>query len=308
MNKRSKTLMVLLAAGGVVVACSQSLAMWVIAGSTVDRLIFGVSYSQHDTVPVSVYSLAVEECYLPDTVPSRVYWKLLYAGYGSVPKFRQLEYGRVPRAYRSRVGPTPLKRGACYYARFQKSKSGYPEAGVIFLTDSLGGVAPIDGFAVDSLKLPGSTPPVLSDSARARVVANDVPTVATAVRQTLVAHGFELSMPDPPLMSTQQLKLGRYWERREIAERIDCGRWVQGGNRIRLPLSRDSAGGYGHMLVKLQVRLARQDSATLVNLEPEVWLNPPWFEQGDRPMMPCALRESFVKELLDEIIHRARLP
>jgi hypothetical protein len=284
------------------------LAIWIIAGSTVDRLLFGVSYSQGDTVSVSVYSLSVEECYLPDTASTRVYWRLQYAGYGGPPKFRELEYGRAPRTYRPQVGPKPLKRGACYYALLQKSKSGYPQAWATFLTDSVGAVAPIDGFALEKLKWPGSTPEVLPDSARSTVVAGDGPMVATAVQQTLTGHGFVISHADPPLISTQQLRLGRDWERHDVAERIDCGRWVEGGNRVRLPLSRDSAGGYGHMLVKLNIRLVRQASATFVSLEPEVWMNPPWFEQGDRPMMPCTIRESFVEQLLQEIIHRAQSP
>jgi len=302
--KRQATSLIVTAV--LVLGCSQSLAIWVIEGSTIDRLLFGISYFERDTVPVTVYSLTVEECYVPDTVVARTYWKLAYAGDGRLPKFRQVEYGQPPPAYRSPIGPKPLMRGSCYYAHFQRSRSSYPWASVAFLTDSFGVVTPIDGFRLEALRLPGSMPLVVPDSARTRIVPGEPTTVIASVRHVLTAQGFVIASSGPSGIATAQLKLGRDWSGRDVAERIDCGRWVEGSNRVRLPLSRDSAGGYGHLLVTVQARVAGHTSGTLLILEPEVWLNPPWFEHGDRPMMPCALRQSFVTDLLDDVANHLR--
>jgi hypothetical protein len=305
MNAPTRRVILSLLAATAVISCSQSLAIWIIEGSTVDRLRFGVAYNEQDSVPVPVYSITVEECYLPDTVSARVYWELTYAGWGAAPKFRQLEYGETPGAYRSRNGPKPLNRASCYYANFRKSRKSYPHARVIFLTDSLGGVTPINGLALERLKLHGSEPPVLSEGVRTRAIDGNPAVVAGAVRQVLIAHGFAIASFDSGVISTAQLKLGRTWDNQEVAERVDCGRWVEGGNRVRLPLARDSADGYGHLLVTIQVSIKAHQSSAVVTLKPDVWLNPPWFEQGDRPMMPCTIRPSFATALLDEVAQPA---
>jgi hypothetical protein len=274
--------------------------MWIVDGSTIEHLVFGVALTRDDTRPVSVTWLLVAECYAPDSVKDRIRWEL-QAGPDGPSKFRQIEYGREPRSYRARVAARALQPSSCYYARFRKSRGSYPEAGVIFLTDSIGRIAPIDGLALERLKLPGSEPASLPDTATRTRLSRSPGDVIQAVRQVFMSHGFRIAASDSATVLTDQLKLGATWESSEVAERIDCGRWVEGTNRVHLPLSSDSAGGYGHLLVTLRARIHSASSGTILDLDPDVWLNPPWFEQGNRPMMKCGIHSSFAVELLKEI-------
>jgi hypothetical protein len=195
---------------------------------------------------------------------------------------------------------------ACFHVRFQASASGYPYAFAYFLTDSLGRTRGIRGDSLENLRLPGSEPDPLADTVRSRMVVADVALLGRHLRDVLLAHGFSVPDVDSVHVATDVLKLGARWEDRPVVERIDCGHWAEGGNRVLLPLSRDSAQGYGHLLVGIRARLESRATTALVVLDPDVWLNPPWFEQGDRPMMPCELRASFVKQLLDEVALRSR--
>lgn len=279
------------------IACSEPLAIWVLPNSTIDNLRFGVSHWLHDTTAVVVRSLLVGECYVADTLSDRWYWEIGPRMLNRGTKRNVITYGRTPRGLRSRVEPRPLKRNACYYVYLSASRGA---AYLTFVTDSLGGVQETPPGELESLKWLGSAPYSVADSSRLRLAAHPMDSLVARARDVLHRHGFAIATSDTSAVVTETLKLGGNWEQQRVAERIDCGRGVGGWNAVNLPLSRDSVNGYGHLLVTVQVRFTIQERGTLVAIDSDVLLNPPWFEQG-RPMIRCALREEFVRLLLDEV-------
>lgn len=106
-----------LAASSLLVGCDlaspppQRAAIWVLPGSTVDRLEFGVSRDSGTTVPVRVQGLAVSVC----GGEAPVVWRLtLVEPVAPVPT--RFAYGLVPSGYTNEV-PAAALRAGCYRVR-----------------------------------------------------------------------------------------------------------------------------------------------------------------------------------------------
>jgi len=96
----------------VALGCEEKNAIWVVRGSTAERLEFGVSRRRGGTSPISLGGLAVRTCPSASDTVRNVWIVLPDSGAGPVARIR---YGEPPPGYRSLEGPVALGMG-CHYA------------------------------------------------------------------------------------------------------------------------------------------------------------------------------------------------
>ncbi len=110
--QRAGFLAVVLAVGSL--GCPAKTAIWVVPGSSVDNLVFGISDRREGTRPVAFGALRVYPCGGFDYGPTGATW-LLTPNVPSPDYPTRIRYGLVPPGFEAVQGPMLLTEG-CYRA------------------------------------------------------------------------------------------------------------------------------------------------------------------------------------------------
>jgi len=98
----------------VLTGCPKRTAIWVVRGSTADRLEFGIADRRDGARAVQIDVLRVSSCDSAPYGPTGAAWLLSRVTEATPPPTR-VTYGREPLGFRSDQGPQPLVPG-CYDA------------------------------------------------------------------------------------------------------------------------------------------------------------------------------------------------
>lgn len=96
-----------------VTACPEKSSIWVIPGSTVERLEFGVGKSRNDSGGFWTSVVRVYRCDGPSAGPGADW--VVHADTTKFPRLKRVIYGEVPPGWATGEGPAPLTPG-CYRA------------------------------------------------------------------------------------------------------------------------------------------------------------------------------------------------
>lgn len=272
--------------------------------------VFRVSDRPDGTKAIAVHTFRLIRCHVPVDSPDRLIWEITRdrkAGHSD--RLATIHYGTVPPGFRETVpsrSPTP---GQCYIAQVTQDPN---EFGLhLFLRgDSAHAFELFDGFAAERQKPDSANPQPLPDSLRRAVLTLTPHDALAATARSLVAYGFAppTLVPGDTAFDVGPLTLLHDWRSRPLSRSINCGVYASGGSRVMLPLGPEAKGGLGRLTLAIHVSATPAANGTQLDLEDTVTLQPPWFEQGDRPIQYCHITPELGSELVTAILAQANGP